>query len=311
MIITYLYGVGGQIHRKDALTGKVHYYFYNGHGDVTALADGTNKISTVYDYSAYGEVNIRGENIENPFRYFGQYYDEETGSYYLRARYYDPSLMRITNEDTYQGKGQDPLSLNKYLYCIGNPVGYVDESGKYAESVWDALNIGLDVFDVGMDFYTGDYWSLLIDIPALIGDSAAITVPLIPGGIGTLKTPLRMGKTIKTYEKIQYMINTGTKLDGFAKAFLRYEARTFMIKNSSNFAKAIDSGKKLEVHHVIPLEWAYVMGKGFDPNMLDNLAGVDQPTHKQINRMWDQFRKAWKDKTPTAYDVMEFAKKVN
>lgn len=126
---TYLYGVGGQIHRKDALTGKVHYYFYNGHGDVTALADGTGKISTVYDYNAYGEVNIRGENIENPFRYFGQYYDEETGSYYLRARYYDPSLMRFTNEDTYQGKSEDPLSLNKYLYCIGNPVGYVDESG--------------------------------------------------------------------------------------------------------------------------------------------------------------------------------------
>lgn len=130
---TYLYGVGGsQIHRKDALSGKIHYYFHNAHGDVTALTDGSGNVSTLYDYNAYGEVNVRGENIENPFKYFSQYYDEETGSYYLRARYYDPSMMRFTNEDTYQGKGEDPLSLNRYLYCTGNPVGYVDESGNVA-----------------------------------------------------------------------------------------------------------------------------------------------------------------------------------
>ncbi len=84
-----------------------------------------------------------------------------------------------------------------------------------------------------------------------------------------------------------------------------------MLENSDNFAKVIAEGTKLDVHHVIPLEWAHVMGKGFDPNMLDNLAGIDPKTHKKINQMWNQFRKDWKGETPTANGVMEFVKKVN
>ncbi|WP_375105167.1 RHS repeat-associated core domain-containing protein [Paenibacillus sp. RS8] len=30
----------------------------------------------------------------------GEVYDEETGLYHLRARYYDPSIGRFLNEDT-------------------------------------------------------------------------------------------------------------------------------------------------------------------------------------------------------------------
>ena len=67
----------------------------------------------------------------------------------------------------------------------------------------------------------------------------------------------------------------------------------------------------MDVHHVIPLEWAHVMGKGFDPNMLDNLAGVDPAVHRKINSMWNEFRSDWKGKPPTANDVMEYVKIVN
>ncbi|MFF2911172.1 RHS repeat-associated core domain-containing protein [Paenibacillus sp. NPDC057934] len=36
-------------------------------------------------------------------------YDEETGFYYLRARYYDPSIGRFLNEDTFEGQIDNPL----------------------------------------------------------------------------------------------------------------------------------------------------------------------------------------------------------
>ncbi|MBQ1554791.1 MAG: hypothetical protein IIZ68_04970 [Clostridia bacterium] len=36
----------------------------------------------------------------NPFRYCGEYFDVESGAYYLRARYYGPSIGRFTQEDT-------------------------------------------------------------------------------------------------------------------------------------------------------------------------------------------------------------------
>ncbi|NUU62890.1 hypothetical protein HPT30_21305 [Paenibacillus sp. JW14] len=37
-------------------------------------------------------------------------YDEKTGLYYLRARYYDPSIGQFLNEDTYKGQIDNPLS---------------------------------------------------------------------------------------------------------------------------------------------------------------------------------------------------------
>ena len=64
------------------------------------------------------------ENIRNRIVYTGQQYDQETGQYYLRARYYNPVIGRFTQEDTYRGDG-----LNLYAYCGNNPVMYYDPSG--------------------------------------------------------------------------------------------------------------------------------------------------------------------------------------
>ncbi|MEN3005375.1 RHS repeat-associated core domain-containing protein [Dehalobacterium formicoaceticum] len=44
--------------------------------------------------------------------YAGEYYDEESGLYYLRARYYDPTEGRFISEYSNEGKVTNPLSLN-------------------------------------------------------------------------------------------------------------------------------------------------------------------------------------------------------
>ncbi len=51
-----------------------------------------------YIYDAFGVEKNIDENDTNAFRYFGEYYDAETGTIYLRARYYDQRL-----EDLHQG----------------------------------------------------------------------------------------------------------------------------------------------------------------------------------------------------------------
>ena len=71
------------------------------------------------------------ESDTNPFRYCGEYYDKETGTIYLRARSYDPSIGRFISRDSFTGKIEDPLSLNLYTYCHNNPVLYVDENGHW------------------------------------------------------------------------------------------------------------------------------------------------------------------------------------
>lgn len=134
-----------------------HYYLHNAHGDVTALTDNFGNIIKDYDYNPYGveekdPVNNFGkyatislwqqeiETIDNPFRYCGEYYDQETGSIYLRARYYDPVLGRFTQEDSYKGNIADPLSLNVYSYCANNPIKYIDFSGHEIEEDKDILS---------------------------------------------------------------------------------------------------------------------------------------------------------------------------
>lgn len=37
--------------------------------------------------------------------------------------------MRFISEDSYKGDVKDPLSLNLYSYCVGNPIKYTDPSG--------------------------------------------------------------------------------------------------------------------------------------------------------------------------------------
>ncbi len=67
-------------------------------------------------------------NADVPF-YAGKFYDEESGHYYLRARYYDPVTARFISRDTYMGTLDNPLSHNLYTYCSNNPLIYVDPSG--------------------------------------------------------------------------------------------------------------------------------------------------------------------------------------
>ena len=105
------------------------FYLFNAHGDVVNLTNATGITTKSYDYDAFGNERTPDEADPNPFRYCGEYYDAETGTYYLRARYYAPWLGRFMTEDTCKGSHKDPLSLNLYLYCAGNPVGYFDPSG--------------------------------------------------------------------------------------------------------------------------------------------------------------------------------------
>ncbi len=66
---------------------------------------------------------------ENPFRYAGYYWDRKTQFYYLQARYYEPRDGRFISMDVWRGDVTNPLSLNRYVYGLNNPINFVDPSG--------------------------------------------------------------------------------------------------------------------------------------------------------------------------------------
>ena len=149
---TYLRGV-------NLISSNGTYYLYNAHGDVVQLTNTNGELTRNYNYDAFGNERDPDEDDINPFRYCGEYYDTETGLYYLRARYYDPLIGRFTQEDTHWNTAnmiygdnpqkinerEDALGLkcysyaphilsiiqsgNQYLYCASNPVLYSDFSG--------------------------------------------------------------------------------------------------------------------------------------------------------------------------------------
>lgn len=119
------YGVNGIFASSDWTNYAFADYLYqkNAHGDVTALIDNNGNVNRYYRYDAFGTPGSYSADDTNPFLYAGQYYDRESQSYYLRARYYLPRYGRFTAEDPARD------GLNWYTYCANNPVRYYDPSG--------------------------------------------------------------------------------------------------------------------------------------------------------------------------------------
>ncbi len=82
--------------------------------------------------------------VDNPFRYRGYYYDEESGLYYLNSRYYDPVTGRFINADGYvSGIGGDIQGYNLFAYCFNNPINLSDSNGnwpKWVSGIFDIIS---------------------------------------------------------------------------------------------------------------------------------------------------------------------------
>jgi len=132
LIARYIRGVS-LIARMDNSGNKAHYET-NGHGDVVNLMDSAGAVLNQYTYDIWGNPLTTSETVQNPFRYSGEYIDKTTSLQYLRSRWYDPSVGRFINEDTYEGDINDPLSENLYTYVENNPLTYDDPTGHWCQA---------------------------------------------------------------------------------------------------------------------------------------------------------------------------------
>ena len=114
--------------------GTVYYYVTNLQGDVMRIVDGSQNTVTSYDYDPYGKVISATGTLANinPLRYRGYVYDQETGFYYLQSRYYDPTVGRFINADSFMSTGVGILEHGMFTYCCGNPITYSDVQGSRA-----------------------------------------------------------------------------------------------------------------------------------------------------------------------------------
>lgn len=59
--------------------------------------------------------------------------------YYLRARYYDPSIGRFLSRDPVPGYAHFPQSQHPYAYAYNNPVAWTDPSGQFGIPITAAV----------------------------------------------------------------------------------------------------------------------------------------------------------------------------
>lgn len=110
-----------------------------------------------YKYDAWGKaVSVVGTltgtlGARNLFRYRGYNYDEETGLYYLRSRYYSPVVGRFVNADINLGKKEVLFTHSSYTYCLNLPINHADSNGMECRQCIEHVAPSYEIFDLNRD----------------------------------------------------------------------------------------------------------------------------------------------------------------
>jgi RHS repeat-associated protein len=106
------------------------YYQADGLGSVTSLSNGAGVVAQNYTYDSYGNIIATTGSLVNSFRYTGREFDTETGLYFYRARYFDPTAGRFLSEDPLRFAGG---SSSFYPYAYNSPADFVDPLGLWGQ----------------------------------------------------------------------------------------------------------------------------------------------------------------------------------
>ena len=130
---SYLYGPDGLPIERISTAGVRSYLHHDQLGDTTMLTSGTGARVATYTYDSYGLIKSKTGTATTPLLFAGQYQDAESGLYYLRARYYDPSTGQFMSVDPALSLAGQP-----YSYAGDDPVNGVNATGNSWNGVCDA-----------------------------------------------------------------------------------------------------------------------------------------------------------------------------
>jgi len=141
--LDYVYGPGGQVLEQVASAATL-WYQHDQIGSTRALTDATGTVQDTYQYDPYGNLVTSTGSAANPFLFAGQYRDSESGLYYLRTRYYDPTTAQFMSVDPLVA-----VSTSPYAYVSGNPLNASDPSGLFC-GLWgdNACQINIPFTDL-------------------------------------------------------------------------------------------------------------------------------------------------------------------
>jgi RHS repeat-associated protein len=133
-------------------TWSTRYYHADGTGSIRKLTGDSGNVTDSYSYTAFGELVAHIGTDPQPYAFTGEPLDPNSGFQYHRARWLSPALAIFTAMDLVYGNAEDPRSLHRYAYALGDPVNRTDPSGLLSNFVY-----GQRVHQIiGVDFIAGD-----------------------------------------------------------------------------------------------------------------------------------------------------------
>ena len=161
-------------------------------GDIVAILDENGNAVVSYGYDAWGApLWCTGELAETlgkvqPFRYRVYAFDEETGLYYLRSRYYNPRWGRFINSDVLLCISKTSKSINQFAYCANSPVIYCDDAGTDYRLVGIGIqldgSIGVQVGNLSASYVRGLELIVYFDEQMMIDGQPIIAIYSYKGG---------------------------------------------------------------------------------------------------------------------------------
>ena len=101
--------------------GTTSYYQQDGLASVSSLSNAASTLTNTYTYDSFGKLAVSTGTVVNPFQFTGREFDQESGQYFYRTRYYDQNIARFASEDTVHFRG----GLNFYQYALNRPTQFV------------------------------------------------------------------------------------------------------------------------------------------------------------------------------------------
>jgi RHS repeat-associated protein len=105
---------------------SVVFFHHDQLGSTRILTDTAGQVISTFTYDPYGRLSSSTGATTTPLLYAGQYRDTESGFFYLRARYYDPSTAQFVSRDPLASITGQP-----YGYASDDPLDAVDPGGTY------------------------------------------------------------------------------------------------------------------------------------------------------------------------------------
>lgn len=179
----FVYGPGGLLAEHEGATTTpqtpTREYFYGATGMLTVVegtdfkyampdtlgsprlfTDAAGNVVSRRDFYPFGDeipVGVGGRapaqgyavNEKVRKKFTGYERDDETGLDFAQARYFSGGLGRFQSPDPLAGSILKPQSLNRYTYCLNNPLKYFDPSGLQSEPVKRDKNGNVTLGKVG------------------------------------------------------------------------------------------------------------------------------------------------------------------